>query len=243
MFDFVLPVPNPGPAVVEGTVASIRMRSPIPLAAGQETTIRLIVEEGEHFLDPNSPPVVSTMPMVADSALSDRLVLEYPITGDGTAREYVLALSTQDDDRIDGSGNIVLRLGEPTIDAEYRVGTTGTYLIAVEDNDLVVNAETLVRWWQLASQCAANDSGNCQPGMATLNLENRPGLPVRTQSQRDGLAVTFQALIDQGLLDVNGDGAYNRMDLRLFLRYLAGLRGGALGSESPNTDILDALVR
>ena len=245
--DFALPVPNPGPTVVEGTVTSIRLRSQIPLAAGQETTIRLIVEEGGHFLDPNSPPVVnSTMPLVADPALSDRLVLEFAIMGDGEAKEYLMELPTHDDDRIDGDGNILLSFAEPPPDAEYRVGTADRgYLIAVEDNEqpLILDAEMLLLWWQLVAQCTADGSGDCfQPRGAAPSLENRPDLPDRTQPQLAALAATFQELVDAGLLDFNADGRHDTLDLRLFLRYLAGLRGEALGSE-PNTGTLSALAR
>ena len=246
VLDFLLPEPNPGPAVVEGMVASIRLRSPIPLAAGQETTIRLIVEQGQRFLDPDSPPVVSTMPMVADMGLSARLVLEFTITGDGEAKEYDLALPTHDDDRIDGAGNIVLSLAEPPPSAEYLLGTTDSgYLLAVEDNDrLILDAEALVSWWQLVAQCTADGSGDCfQPGAAAPSLENSPNLPDRTQPQLDALAVAFQDLVDAGLLDFNADGSHDTLDLRLFLRYLAGLRGEALGSEPLNTGTLNALRR
>ena len=245
VFDFVLPVPNPGPAVVEGTVTSIRMRSQIPLAADRDVTIRLIVEEGGHFLYPDSLPVVnSTMSIVADSALSNRLVLEFTITGDGEAKEYALALPTHDDDRIDGAGNIALRFAEPPPSAEYRVGTPDrVYLLAVEDNEqpLTLDVETLLLWWQLVAQC--DGSGDCfQPGMAAPELKNRPDLPDRTPPQLAALAATFQDLVDAGLLDFNADGRHDTLDLRLFLRYLAGLRGEALGSKL-NTGTLSALRR
>ena len=86
--------------------------------------------------------------------------------------------------------------------------------------------------------------GDCfQPGVAAPSLENSPDLPVRTQPQLDGLAVAFQDLVDAGLLDFNADGSHDTLDLRLFLRYLAGLRGEALGSEPLNTDTLNALRR
>ena len=41
---------------------------------------------------------------------------------------------------------------------------------------------------------------------------------------------TLQLLTEQGGLDVDGDGDYDRRDLRLWLRYFAGLRGEALSS-------------
>ena len=245
VLDLVLPEPNPGPAVVEGTVTSIRLRSQIPFAEGSDVTVRLIVEDGGRFLNPDDLPVVSSpMPMVADSALLGRLVLEYTITGDVQTQEYALTLPTHDDDRIDRNGNIVLRLGESPTDAGYRVGTTtGSYLIAVKDNEqLILDAETLLRWWQLVAQCTADGSGDCfQPGAAAPSLENHPNLPLPTQQQLADLARVFLELIAAGLLDFNADGAHDTMDLRLFLRYLAGLRGEALSSESLNTDTLNAL--
>ena len=222
---FVLPEPNPGPAIVEGATATVLLASETPFADGEVVMLRLLVEEGQRFLDPNGPNVVSEG--------SSQLVLELPLTGDGTALEHVLMLPTHDDDRADPDGNIRLALAEPSSNA-YRLGTpSGGYLIAVEDNDYRPNAEGLIRWWQLLRQCKAPSCPT--PSGSAPTLANNPGLPMRTEDELEGIAATFQDLLTDGTLNVNGDEMNDTMDLRIILRYLAGLRGEAL-VESDDAD-------
>ena len=78
---FVLPDPNPGPAVPEGTAVAIVVRSEVAVEAGRSVLIRLLVEEGERVIDPNGPNVV------AEESTPGRLVLGLPLTGDGTTLE------------------------------------------------------------------------------------------------------------------------------------------------------------
>ena len=233
---FVLPDPNPGPAIVEGMTVSILVVSPIPFADGESVLIRLLVEEGQRFLDPNGPNVVAEG--------SSRLVLELPFTGDGAALEHALMLPTHDDDRDDPDGNIRLALAEPPPAAGYRLGTpSGGFLIAVKDNDYRPNAEGLIRWWQLLRRCKA-PNGCPTPSGSAPTLLNNPNLAMRTENELEGIAVTFQDLLADETLDVNGDMSYDTMDLRIILRYLAGLRGGALvESDDADKARLQALER
>ena len=92
-FRFALPQPSPGPAIVEGATAEVFVRSPIAVKAGSTVMIRLLVEEGERFIDPDGPNVV------AEDSLPGRLVVELPLTGDGTTLEHALMLPTRDDNR------------------------------------------------------------------------------------------------------------------------------------------------
>ena len=224
--NFVLPELNPGPAIVEGATATVLLASETPFADGEVVMLRLLVEEGQRFLDPNGPNVVSEG--------SSQLVLELPFTGDGETKLLGLMLPTHDDDRIDPDGNIRLALAEPSSNA-YRLGTpSGGFLIAVEDNDYRPNVEGLIRWWQLLRQCKA-PNGCPTPSGSVPELPDSPNLPMRTEDELGNIAATFQALLADETLDVNGDGFYDTMDLRIILRYLAGLRGGAL-VESDDAD-------
>ena len=217
--------PNPESSIVEGTAATVLLASEIPFADGEIVMLRLLVEEGQRFLDPNGPNVVSEG--------SSQLVLELPFTGDGETKLLGLMLPTHDDDRDDPDGNIRLALAEPSSNA-YRLGTpSGGFLIAVEDNDYRPNTEGLIRWWQLLRQCKAPSCPT--PSGSAPTLANNPGLPMRTENELEGIAVTFQDLLADETLDVNGDMSYDTMDLRIILRYLAGLRGGAL-VESDDAD-------
>ena len=126
---FVLPEPNPGPAIVEGTTAVVVVRSGVPFEAGRSVVIRLLIEEGEGFIDPNGPQVV------VDPAMPGRLILAFPIRGDGQVLEHILVLPTQDDNRPQSRGNIRLALVEPSPAADYRLGTPNSgYLIAVRED-------------------------------------------------------------------------------------------------------------
>ena len=82
---------------------------------------------------------VCSIPMVpmrfADESTPGRIVLEFPLTGDGTTLEYMLMLLTRDDDRLATTGTIRLSLPAPPLDAGYRVtDPSSSYLIAVKDN-------------------------------------------------------------------------------------------------------------
>ena len=220
---FVLPEPNPGPAIVEGTTAAVLVRSKIAFADGDSVLIRLLVEEGERFLDPKGPNVV------AEVSTPARFVLQYTLTGDGSALEHVLLLPILDDDLAVPGGRIRLALVEPPPEAGYRLGTpSGGYLIAIEDNDYRPNAEGLIRWWQLLLRCEESGSGCPTPSGSVPTLPNSPGLTMRTEDELGNISAVFQALLDNETLDVNRDMSYDTMDLRIILRYLAGLRGEAL---------------
>ena len=235
---FVLPQPNPGPAVFKGLPAAIVVRSEVAVEAGRMVSIRLLVEEGNRFIDLDGPNVV------AEVSTPGRLVLELPLTGDGSTLEHVLMLPIQIDDLAVPGGNIRLALAEPPPGAGYRLGTPSSgYLVAVRDNDFRPDAEGLIRWWQLLRQCEM--SGNCPtPNGSAPTLTNSQGLAVRTEDELEDISAMFQAMLDNGILNVNGDEANDTMDLRIILRYLAGLRGGAL-VESGTADEarLQALMR
>ena len=238
-FSFVLPEPNPGPAIVEGATVSVVVRSVVALEAGRSVMIRLLAEEGSLFLDPNGPNVV------AEISTPGRLIFEYPLTGDGSTLEHVLILQTLDDDLSVPGGKVRLALAEPPPEAGYRLGTPSSgYLIAVKDNDYRPNAEGLVRWWQLLRRCEELGSGCPDPSESVPTLPDSPGLPMRTEDELGNISAAFQALLADEALDVNGDEMNDTMDLRIILRYLAGLRGGALGeSGTVNEARLQELTR
>ena len=51
---------------------------------------------------------------------------------------------------------------------------------------------------------------------------------MRSDDELGNISAAFQVFLDNETLDVNGDDSYDTTDLRIILRYLAGLRGGAL---------------
>ena len=233
---FVLP--NPRPAVDEGTDAAIVVRSEFAVEAGRTVSIRLLVEEGSRFLDPNGPNVV------AEISTPGRLVLEYSLAGDGTTLEHVLMLPILDDDFAIPRGKVRLALAEPLPGARYRLGTPSSgFLIVIDDNDYRLDVDGPIRWWRLLRQC--QEPSGCPTSVGPVpTLPNSPDLPMRTEDELRYISEAFQASLTDETLDVNGDEMNDTMDLRIILRYLAGLRGGALGeSGTVNEARLQALAR
>ena len=181
-FRFVLP----GPAVFEGTAAAIVVGSVVALEAGRSVMIRLLVEEGNRFLDPNGPNVV------AEVSTPGRLVLEYPLIGDGNTLKHALILPIRDDNLPEPGGNIRLALVEPLPDVGYRLGTPSSgYLIAVIDDDSRPDAEELIRWWRLLRQCEESGSGCPARGGSTPTLTNSPGLASAERGMSSGILQQF----------------------------------------------------
>ena len=63
-----------------------------------------------------------------------------------------------------------------------------------------------------------------------MALEDRPPLTDIPADRLDQTWLQFDRLRTSGELDIDRSGDYDQRDLRLILRYLAGLRGDALST-------------
>ena len=100
----------------------------------------------------------------------------------------------------------------------------------------------MLRAWRLLQQCQRNAITNCPASnMALRGLFDRAADFDNTEGQRNRLLGQLSHLLFSAGADLSGDGRRNEQDLRILLRYLAGLRGGALGAAVSDREIVEFL--
>ena len=111
---------------------------------------------------------------------------------------------------------------------------TLSVLRIVNDPDLepVLTVDLLIRslLFEQERLAAGTPPGTVLPDRLPESLSPRSGLPDIPAEEIEGTWNMFYGLTESGRLDVDGNQRYDERDLRLILRYFAGLRGAFLSS-------------
>ena len=124
-----------------------------------------------------------------------------------------------------------------------------TDISSLLDVEFRLDVETLARLSLFSRECMAGGSNLCGPvsvGGAGQSLPDSllpsSTLPAVPEDRVDLLWFVFNHYLQSGDLDVTGDDKFDQRDQRLFLRYLAGLRGDALSAEPADETRLNTLL-
>ena len=209
-----------------------------PLAAGSGSCLRLQIGEGSEtglmrlsfsWRGPNSA-VARLSFHIGDGGLTGRIFA--PSLGEPESAAVALPLRPQ--------GHRLSWCVDEATESTAAVGVWGLFrplslsLIANDpDIEPVLTVSLLIRLLLFEQERLAvgTPTGMVLPGRYPPSLSPRVGLPDIPAEEVESVWGMLYGLAESGRFDVDGNQRYDERDLRLMLRYLAGLRGDILSSD------------